>query len=308
MKTAKIVKRSLEYGLIRSSMELARILPRDRGIELFSAFGAVSANLFKESMNRAVHNLGIAFPRAPAPVRKGMARAMFKEIGKNCFDFIKLSGSSDERIRSFVDRIDGLEYFDEAVRRGRGVLSVTGHIGCWELMAACMRAHGYPVTVVARKLWLEKLNEKIIEMRRSVGVRTLDRDCNPRRMVEVLERGEVLGMLIDQNTRVGGIYVPFFDRPAHTPCGVAKLACMTGAAIVPMAIYLRRNKRHRIRILRPLQPEETAGSKEHRVEVLTRACSRAIEELIRFDPKQWIWFHDRWKSDKRAEIHYAQFN
>ena len=111
-------------------------------------------------------------------------------------------------------------------------------------------------------------------------------------------------MLIDQHTRVDGIYVPFFSRPAHTPTGVARLAQTTGAPILPMAIYMTERRRHMIRILPPIEAN-TAGNREEEVARITGLCSLAIEELIRFDPKQWVWFHKRWRTPDGAEVGYA---
>jgi KDO2-lipid IV(A) lauroyltransferase len=286
-------------------MALARFMPRNAGMRVFSAMGALLHACFRRQTDKAMDNLTIAFPQTPAMLRRGIARAMYKEMGKNCYEFINLKNATKERIVGLVDRIDGLEQFDGAYRRGRGVISVTGHLGCWELMAAHMRSLGYPVSVVARRLWIRKLDRIVVGIRESYGVNTIERDAGPRLMVDVLKRGEVLGMLVDQKTTAGGMPVPFFDRPAPTPVGAAKLACMTGAMIVPMAIYMNRNGKHKIRILKPLDPEALAGSKNERIERLTLACSRAVETLIRFDPKQWIWFHDRWSSDATTEIDYA---
>ena len=47
------------------------------------------------------------------------------------------------------------------------------------------------------------------------GVASIDRDSSARALLEVLRRGESIGVLIDQHTNVAGAYVPFFDRPAY---------------------------------------------------------------------------------------------
>jgi len=181
---------------------------------------------------------------------------------------------------------------------------ITGHIGCWELMPAYFVNIGYPVSVVARRMKSEWLNAKLVAMRAAVGVTTLDRDDNPRRMFEPLRRGEILGVLIDQHTNVAGVYVPFFDRPAFTPTAVAKIALASGAAVVPMANYRGRDGRYVIRVL-PAIPVPTLAqrgrSKDDAVTAITAECSLAVEQMIRLDPTQWVWFHHRWREPKPAE-------
>jgi KDO2-lipid IV(A) lauroyltransferase len=288
-------------------IEFARLLPRRAGLALFARLGALSGRCFARDRRRAVENLAVAFPDAPAAFRRALAAAMFKTLGRNAYEFLRLEGSSPQRLRELVARIDGMGHFLDAHRRGKGVIVITGHIGCWELLPAHFVALGYPVSVVARRMKIGRLNDRLVRSRGSVGVTTLDRDDSPRPMFEALERGEILGVLIDQHTRVAGLWVPFFDRPAYTPTAVAKIALATGAAIVPMGIFMDARGRHTVRVL-PEVGAGRSGSREEMVRSITAACSLAVEHLIRIDPKQWVWFHHRWRepeAETRVEAAYA---
>jgi len=291
----KFFKRKCEYWLIKVIEGLARATPRRVGHWVFSSLGGVVARLFREDRKRALDNLAIAFPESPAMVREAMAAAMFKNLGRNAFDFLNLKNASPDDLASLVDGVRGMEFFHQAAARGKGVIVITGHIGCWELMPPYFVSLGHPVTVVARKMKVEKLNDELMAIRASVGVTTVDRDASPREMIRPLKRGEILGVLIDQHTSVGGMYVPFFGKPAFTPTGVAKLAYLLGSPIVPMADFLGRNGKHTIRVLPPILPPEDTHDKAGAVESLTAECSLAVEQLIRNDPKQWVWFHHRWR-------------
>jgi len=230
-------------------------------------------------------------------VRDAMAQAMFRSLGRNVFDFLNLRDASAENLAYLVEDVQGMQYYLDAGAAGKGVIAITGHIGCWEIVPAYLVSIGHPVTVVARRMKNERLNEALVSTRLSVGVATIDRDASPREMIRILRRGEILGVLVDQHTDVGGMYVPFFNRPAFTPTGVAKLACLTGAPIVPMAVYLNKNGRHTIHVLPAIMPPPpgVVVNKEAVVRELTAACSLAVEKLIRMDPKQWVWFHNRWR-------------
>jgi lauroyl/myristoyl acyltransferase len=82
---------------------------------------------------------------------------------------------------------------------------------------------------------------------------------------------------------------------------VARLAVTTGAPVLPMAIYMRHNGKHKIRILPRLATPEKTMDKNEKITELTRRCSLAIEQLVRYDPKQWVWFHDRWREMEGVE-------
>lgn len=294
----KGLKRGFEYVMIKLLIESGRCLPRSLGLKLFAGWGRLASSLFRHQRRLAVENMAVAFPQAPPLIREALARAMFITLGKNFYDFVRLKDSSPQQVRDLVEKVEGYRYFQEAFARGRGVISVTGHIGCWELMAAYFVAVGYPVSVVARRLWLGRLNRDLVATRRSLGVEVVDRDEGARSMLRVLKSGKVLGVLMDQNTKARGVWVPFFNRPAHTPVGVARLACLTGALVVPMAIYMTESGRHRIKVLPPLDPKKITGNREERIGKITRLCNQALEELIRLDPKQWVWFHPRWREGR----------
>jgi KDO2-lipid IV(A) lauroyltransferase len=303
----KKMKRNLEVAAAKGLKGIARSLPRSAGLRVFSALGGVAGHLLREDRRRAMDNLGIAFPDMPQSFRRAMTSAMFKSLGRNAYEFLTLEGSTRSRLHDIVDRVEGREHFDTACARNRGVIVITGHIGCWELLAAYFTTEGYPVNVVARELWESRLDRELVKVRSSVGYRTIDRDRGGREMLRVLRENRILAVLIDQHTRVSGVYVPFFNRPAHTPTGVARLAQATGAPIVPMAIYMTRPGRHLIRILPAI--ECASGSDgQPEIEGITERCSRAIEDLIRFDPKQWVWFHRRWRDGAGAEVSYAKGN
>jgi KDO2-lipid IV(A) lauroyltransferase len=303
----KKIKRKGEYWLVRSIAGLAGALPRTAGQRLFGALGATAGRVLARERRRAIDNLGIAFPQAPELVREAMARAMFRNLGRNVFDFLNLEGAGPVRLGGLVERVEGLEHFQRAFGQGNGLIVITGHIGCWELMPAYFVSRGYPVSVVARRMKVDRLNDRLVEIRRSVGVETIDRNASPRRMVEVLRRGEVLGVLIDQHTSVAGMYVPFFGRPAYTPTAVAKLSMMTGAPVLPMGVFLGPNGRHVIHVLPAMRPERAGEERGEAIRKMTARASLAVEELVRIDPKQWVWFHHRWRGpDTRERAHAVQ--
>ncbi len=302
VRTRKKLKRAAEAATVEGLLRMARVTPRRAGHALFGRMGLLAARMFPEGRRRAVDNLGIAFPEAPEPFRRALATAMFRTLGRNAYEFLRLDGASREATLERVERIEGMENFLEVYREGRGVIGVTGHIGCWEILPAHFVALGYRVSVVARKMRVERLNRRLVGIRSSVGVETIDRDDNPRRMFEPLRRGEILGVLIDQHTRVAGMWVPFFGRPAFTPTAIAKIALASGAPIVPMGIFLGSNGRYVIHVLPAIRPEGWKRcEKERAVREITEACSLSVERLIRIDPKQWVWFHHRWRAEETKD-------
>jgi KDO2-lipid IV(A) lauroyltransferase len=157
-----------------------------------------------------------------------------------------------------------------------------------------------PSATIARAGKDAKLTELIGEARATGNVETLWREdpATARAMIRCFKQGKLLGILIDQDTRVQGVFVPFFGRPAWTPRGAADLALRFRAPVV--VGWCRRRgpgpgDGHEIQVLEvPSDPD--APDREAEVVRLTAACTALLEEAIRANPPEWVWMHERWRT------------
>jgi KDO2-lipid IV(A) lauroyltransferase len=172
---------------------------------------------------------------------------------------------------------------------------LTGHCGNWELLAASLNAHGLGMAVVARELEDPGLQELLLALRERFGTRTIVRGTRgaARELLGVFRGGGALGMLIDQDTKVDGVFVPFFGRAAYTPVGAADLALRFDAAVLPTFIERLPDGSHLGRIepalALPTDPTEA-----------TALMTARIEAQIRRVPEQWVWLHRRWRRSPPA--------
>jgi KDO2-lipid IV(A) lauroyltransferase len=124
-------------------------------------------------------------------------------------------------------------------------------------------------------------------------------------MLRSLRHNEAIGMLIDQDTDVPGVFVDFFGRPAWTPSGLAALALRTNAAVVLALDCRLPDDHHEVVVKGPIELIRT-GNKDNDILENTRRISLMIEEHIRAYPDQWVWFHERWKTQPpvaATEVH-----
>jgi KDO2-lipid IV(A) lauroyltransferase len=222
-----------------------------------------------------------------------IARGVFKSIWKNGFDVLRLTRQTKEQVLGSCV-FSGEENLRGALERGKGILAVTGHIGAWELLAACLSEKGYRLSVIAGKLSNDALHRLLVGLRRRHGVGSFFCGRTAAEGYRTLKRGEILGMFVDRGGSSKGFRVPFFGRPAWTTARPAEFALRSGAAVVPMAIHMQPGGTHQITILPEIEhpPKDLPG--QERRKILTGEMSAAIEKLVRLNPQQWIWFHDRW--------------
>ena len=126
-------------------------------------------------------------------------------------------------------RPGGLE---AALARGKGVVFVTGHVGNWELLARRVALAGFPSRIAQGDLD-PRLTRLVERSAPRAGCRS-DLARAGRRgaaMLRALRQGELLGLLIDQDTKVQYVFVPSSACRRATPRAAADLALRTGAAL-----------------------------------------------------------------------------
>ena len=290
-KIGKQLKHNLIYYATLGLLFIFRRLSRRRALALGGKLGELAGWVLRGERERVRRHLSVAFGDRASD---RWVRQVFVDLGKNAVDAFRLRITSEEELRRMV-REEGFEHLDHALAQGKGVIALTGHIGNWELLGAYVAMRGYPLHVVGRRLNNPRLDRLVVENREGAGVRNIARGRGTRAILRALRRGEMVGFLIDQDTKVDGVFVDFFGRPAYTPIGPVVLAMKTGASIVPVAIHRKVDGTHHVVVRKAISLVHTGDEMEDR-RVNTERCSKALEWFIREHPTQWVWMHRRWKT------------
>ncbi|HEY7726675.1 MAG TPA: lysophospholipid acyltransferase family protein, partial [Anaeromyxobacteraceae bacterium] len=242
--------------------------------------------------------LATAFPEQPPAAREAIGRASLRHLAWLAAEVATLD-TYRERLPAYVTFAPGAEErLRELVARGRGLVYVTGHVGNWELMAQRVAVVA-PVMAVARAGNEPRLNALVGRIRAAAGVGTIWREdpASARALLGTLKSGKVLGILIDQDTRVQGLFVPFFGRDAYTPRAASDLALRFGAPLL-VGTSSRRGPGwrdgHEMR-LTAVEYDAAPPDREAEVLRMTAACTALLEAAIRERPEEWVWMHERWK-------------
>jgi KDO2-lipid IV(A) lauroyltransferase len=275
---------------------LFNIVPRRLAIFIGGWLGLVAWNLSARDKHKTVRHLSLVFGGKLSHRQKlNVGRSFFVNSGKNVADVLRFEKHFQSEIRPLIEQ-EGMEHFEEACRRGKGVFGVTGHIGNFELLAAYIQSSGFEVAVIGRELYDPRLDRMLIRNRESVGLTNIATTDSPKRIVGWLRDGKAIGVLIDTDShRVRGEFVPAFGRWSYTPVGQTVLALKTGAALVPMACLRLPGNRYKV-VVRPEVRFDPSGDFDTDVKLATRKCTRALEEIIREHLDQWPWQHNRWRT------------
>ncbi len=191
---------------------------------------------------------------------------------------------------ALVREVHGLEHVEAAHRSGRGVLVMTPHLGCWELVGLYL-ASRMPIVELyrpPRQAWADRLMRSGRE-RGQARLATPDLK-GVRALLTALRRGEAAGILPDQvASRGDGVWAPFFGRAAYTPTLAFRLARATGA--VPLLLFCERLSWGRgfrlwVEPLPPIPDDDTAAA---------TALNARLEAMICRHPEQYLWRYRRYK-------------
>lgn len=293
------------YLAFRGLSAVIYVLPRNWVLGLASAAGGWAFELVARQRNKTIANLNFAYgqEKSPEEIRR-IAKRVFENFALTAAELIQFPKLTREKIAEIVDAEEALAVYKQCLAEGKGVISITAHIGNWELLAGTACMNGYRGAVIARRIYYEPYNRWIVGLRRAVKVFTLYRDDSSKEILKILRRNEIIGILPDQDVdSLKGVFVPFFGHPAYTTVAPARLALASGAPIVTN--FMIRTDRSHYRFIPGEVIRVPQGlSKDEAVNRMTLAWMRQFEKIIRQYPEQWAWMHDRWKTrveDLRAQ-------
>lgn len=247
-------------------------------------------------------NLGIAFPERSERERRRILRASYVNLGRSAAEYVRLGGFFYQRLARRVT-YHRLELWAEGRTRypGRGFLVLTAHFGNFELLPSVHAMHGYRISLVHHTQRFLAGDALLTYVRRRAGVRVIRKHSAARAVLEELAAGEVVGIPFDQNAkRSEAIFVPFFGEPAATPGAVARLAVKSNCLVGSVFLVRQSDGRsHRLEVQGEV-PIQRSGELRADIEENTRRFVKAIEEMVRRHPEQFLWTHRRYRTRPRG--------
>src|SRR5690606_5077293 len=158
-----------------------------------------------------------AYPEKSKKEIKALARRNFQMIGKNGGEILRSSRVKDLKSLEEFLVTHGLENFQQAHAKGKGVIFLTCHLGAFDLQVTNMAMRGLDPHIIGTPLKDPRLTDLLWSYRNLHGAIAIARGKETFRMLKVLKSGGSMALLIDQDTKVKKVFVDFFGRPAATP-------------------------------------------------------------------------------------------
>ena len=190
-------------------------------------------------------------------------------------------------------QVKGVEHLDSAFKKGKGVISLTGHIGNWELAGIFTALLGYPISAIALSHKSTALNRFFLRRRQMKGVKIIPLGVQTKKIISALKRNELVALLGDRPFGPPYVKPNFFGQPAPLPAGPAQIAVKLGTPIVPG--FLIRQGENYIFSFEPFMEYNKLLEPQQAIEDLAQRSIPYLEKYIRKYPGQWLVFDYVWK-------------
>jgi len=283
----------VSYILYRTGQFLALFLPLKIGYGLAVLISDIRYIFAYQDRRIVRENLKAVFPEKSGREISRIRINIFRNFAKYLVDFFRFSRIDKDYIKKHV-RLEKMDNFDQALKKGKGVIVLTAHFGNWELGGIVIALSGYPFWAVVLPHKHERENRFFDFQRQRKGVKVIHLGHAVRGCLNALRDNEMVALVGDRNFTGSGIIVDFFNKPTVFPEGPAAFYLKTGAPIVPGFMFRNKDDSFTLRIEQPLEFQAT-GDKKEDLKKLTALYKGIFERYIRQNPEQWYMFRKFWQ-------------
>jgi KDO2-lipid IV(A) lauroyltransferase len=291
MKLRKRLRRIPEAGLVIFAKHAIPLLSR-RAVMFLSRFFGLCTYLFSPKLrNIAAANIDIAFGSDLSAVEKNAVnRESFNNFSLVLLDLFWFNKHTAERLDKYVKYDKSFEVVFDIP----SAIILTAHIGNWELIAAGCGSRGYPLTSIAMPLKNRFVNRELNILRTKTGSAVAGREGAVREVLRALKQGRGTELALDQNTLPddGGIFVSFFGLPVPVSNVLGVFLAKAESKIVVSWCVPDESGCYTVYACDPYPSDEAS---ELSGDDITADMTRAVESVIRDNPKFWVWSYKRWR-------------
>lgn len=286
------LKHLAEYAILRFFVALVRILPRSWAYEVMERSALGIHQKFGWRKNSTIDRIASVFPEKDPETREWIRKESVRNLGRNLTEIIR---TGKEHEVEFKGSKETFEAFDQARKKGKGILLVIVHSGNWDLAGVRTVQEGFPMCFIARQQKNSLTYDLLVKAREQNGGTVVDRDDPKliRTLLGYLGDNGIVAVLIDIRARQAGESFHYLGQDAFLANGLGLLAAKSQAEVVP--VYLGRAGRN-THIWKPFPARRLEAGKTSKPErkALLQSCLDDVGAEVKQNPESYFWFNKRW--------------
>jgi lauroyl/myristoyl acyltransferase len=275
---------------------LVRALPLPAARALFNGAADRAARRNGPGTQRLRGNLRrVVGPDMPEAELDDLVRAGLRSYARYWMEAFRLPSLSKQQFLNGF-HLPGPELPD-AMAAGRGAILALPHVANWDAAAAWVVAKGWPLVVVAERLKPDRVYNRFVAFRETLGMEVVPLTGGRRPPLEVLaekaRQGYAVALLADRDLSTRGVEVEFFGGRTRMPPGPALLALTTGAPLFSADLWYTADRVECV-LERVTVPGPDEGPLDVRVRHVTQRLADAFASGIAAHPQDWHMLQKLW--------------
>tara|TARA_B100000085_G_scaffold280544_1_gene305611 strand:- start:767 stop:1627 length:861 start_codon:yes stop_codon:yes gene_type:complete len=285
----KYIKYFLQYCFVVIFFSIFKILgpalSSNLGGKLFEVIGPIfrSKNIIKKNLKIAMTNIG------SEEITK-ISKLMWNNYGRVFAEYMFIKDFRFNKLGSNI-QVEGQDILENLKKTNQSAIFISGHFANFELMAMHIEKSGLDLCAIYRPLnnifinkIMERIRKKYIcknQIRKGIG--------GVKNLINFTKKNYSTALMIDQRVSEGTLS-NFFNKKAYTTTIPAQLVKKFNMPIIPVYIERLNGLKFKIKICKPLYFEENSS-----IQYITDELNLILQEMVKVNPYQWIWSHNRWK-------------
>ena len=221
-------------------------------------------------------------PYNPTPRERKIIRGAYRNMARTIGHAFWTSVGALRKVKAVgVMSAEGTAF----LRENRPAVTVSGHLGCWEILSQLAFLEGHQMMSVAKRIGTRGMTRLLMRSRESIGQEIVAADGAFRPLMAGIKAGKSLGLLVDQKVdpEQGGVWVTFLGRKMPVSSAPAFFAAKAKAPIAVAWSRPLKDGRYRCDVVDVISPSEARD-----IRATTQRCATALEKVIRRHPSKWV--------------------
>ena len=283
-----ISRSDLLFVCLKLKSRIFCILPRSLSLIIGKGIGLLLYYFGPLRKRVAITNIGIALPQKTPSEIQSILKKCYIHFGMLISDFLRLPRLNEKNISDIIN-LDSTT--KKLLEENTPSIIMTGHFGNWEMFLPVLGYNGFNITGVAQ-IQKNKAGEKFFNWLRNCKNSTLIAKKNPIKEInKILDKGNHLLLVSDQNAGARGTINNFFGMPTSTPKGAAILNTKKNIPIIMVFIMMNSDYSYSMYSKELITQ---SSSKTQRIIDINQTYNNELEKIIKKHPEQYFWFHKKW--------------
>tara|TARA_B100000029_G_scaffold513058_1_gene611439 strand:+ start:6274 stop:7134 length:861 start_codon:yes stop_codon:yes gene_type:complete len=285
----KIIKYFFEFIFIISLFIIFKIIGYKNASNLGEIIGKKFGPLFRSNyrIKKNLESSNIGFSEKD---REIIIKNMWGNYGRIFAEYMYIKKYRQSNLSSNIE-IVGQNILEKIKNNNKPVIFISGHFNNFELMAMHIEKSGIDLAAIYRPLNNKFLNPLMENIRKNyICKKQIKKGISgTKEILKHFKKGTSIALMVDQRVSEG-ISCDFFNKKALTTTIPAQFVKKFNCEVVPLYIERKERFQFRLEIFKPIE-----FSKYEKIDIITSNLNKVLEKMIKKNPDQWIWTHNRWK-------------